>query len=54
MCKKISVNKKLLCREVDPFETLCYRRILKISWMDIVTNKEVLRRSDATLHFVKK
>ena len=42
-----------LCRKVDAFEMWCYRRILKISWKDKVTNKEVLRRSGAKLHFVK-
>ena len=30
-----------LCRKVDAFEMWCYRRILKISWKDKVTNKEV-------------
>ena len=31
----------------------CYRRILKLSWMDKVTNKEVLRRVQTELHFKK-
>jgi hypothetical protein len=29
---------------IEAFEMWCYRRILKISWMDMVTNEEVLER----------
>ena len=31
-------------RRIEAFEMWCYRRILKISWKDHVTNEEVLRR----------
>ena len=35
-------------RRLDAFEMWCYRRILKISWTDRVTNIEVLRRVGET------
>ena len=38
---------------VDAFEMWCYRRMLKISWKDKVSNKEVLKRAQAVLHFRK-
>ena len=31
----------------------CYRRILKISWMDSVKNEVVLKRMQTKLHFVE-
>ena len=31
-------------RRLEAFEMWCYRRMLKISWMDKVTNVEVLER----------
>ncbi|KAI5754035.1 hypothetical protein M8J77_005263 [Diaphorina citri] len=33
-----------LCKKINAFENWCYRRILKISWRDKITNREVLRR----------
>ena len=34
-----------LCRKkLDAFETWLYRRMLRISWKDIVTNEDVYRR----------
>ena len=34
-----------LCRKkLDAFETWLYRRMLRISWKDMVTNEEVYRR----------
>ena len=33
-----------MCRKLEAFEMWAYRRILKISWTDRVTNVEVLRR----------
>ena len=33
--------------------TWYYRRMLKISWMDKVTNEEVLNRAGTELHFMK-
>ena len=41
-----------MCRKVDAFEMWCYRRMLKISWMDKVTNVEVLNRMQTKLHFM--
>ena len=35
---------KAMRKKVNAFEMWCYRRILKISWKDRVTNKEVLKR----------
>ena len=29
-------------RRLEAFEMWCYRKLLKISWVDKVTNKEVL------------
>ena len=31
----------------------CYRRMLKISWKDKVTNEEVLNRAGTDLHFLR-
>jgi len=31
-------------RRIEAFEMLCYRRMLKMSWTDMVTNEEVLER----------
>ena len=33
-------------KRITSFEMKCYRKILKISWMEKVTNKEVLSRLD--------
>ena len=33
-------------KRITSFEMKCYRKILRISWMDKVTNKEVLSRLD--------
>lgn len=33
-------------RKLEAFEMWCYRRILRISWVDRITNEEVLRRMD--------
>jgi exonuclease III len=44
---------KKMERKVDAFEMWCYRRILKISWKDKITNKEVLKRMHTVLHFRK-
>ena len=40
-------------RKVDAFEMWCYRRMLKISWKDKITNKEVLKQAQTELHFMK-
>jgi len=31
-------------KRIEAFEMWCYRRMLKISWTDMVTNKEALER----------
>ena len=31
-------------KKIDAFETWLYRRMLRISWKDMVTNEEVYRR----------
>jgi hypothetical protein len=31
-------------KNLESFEMWCYRRILKISWVDKITNEEVIRR----------
>jgi len=40
-----------MCRKVDAFE-MSYRRMLKISYKDRVTNNEVLHKVREDLHFV--
>ena len=39
--------------KINAFEMWCYRRILKISWMDRVKNEEVLYRVQGKLHFME-
>jgi exonuclease III len=51
-CESWTWNKSMR-KKVDAFEMWCYRRMLKISWKDKVTNKEVLHRMQTELHFVK-
>ena len=38
--------------EINAFEFLIYRRILKISWKDRVSNKEVLERMGINMHLL--
>ncbi|CAG9830832.1 unnamed protein product [Diabrotica balteata] len=38
--------------KLEAFEMWCYRRILRISWVDRVTNIEVLRRMDKTCEII--
>ena len=40
-CETLSVS---MAMQTKTFETLLYRRILRISWKDMVTNEEVYRR----------
>ena len=42
----------LMCRKVDAFEMWCYRRMLKLTWKDKVSNKAVLQRLQTKLHFL--
>jgi len=37
---------------VNAFDHLCYRRMLKISWKDKVTNKQVTERINTNLNFL--
>ena len=39
---------KALKKKITAFEMWCYRRILKISWTNTITNEEVLRRVGET------
>lgn len=39
-------------KKTKAFELLCYRRILNISWVDRVTNLEVLRRMDKDMEVI--
>ena len=39
------VFNKSLMKKTGAFETWCYRRILRISWQDFISNKEVYRRA---------
>jgi len=51
-CESWTWNKKMR-QKVDVLELWCYRRLLKISYRDRITNKEVLRRMHTELHFRK-
>ena len=42
-----------MCKKINAFELWCYRRLLKVSWRDKITNEEVLRRVQAQLHFLR-
>jgi len=44
---------KAMRMKINAFEMWCYRRILKISWMDRVKNEEVLYRVQGKLHFME-
>ncbi|KAI5735070.1 hypothetical protein M8J77_013749 [Diaphorina citri] len=35
---------KIFGKKINAFEQWCYRRMLKVSWIEKVTNKEILRR----------
>jgi len=51
-CESWTWNKAML-KKVNAFEHWCYRRMLKISWKDKITNKEVLKRVNTNLNFLK-
>ena len=40
-------------KKIDAFEFWCYRRMLKVSYVDRVINNEVLKRMHTELHFRK-
>src|SRR6478736_9698393 len=44
---------KAMEKRINAFEQWCYRRMLKISWKDRVTNLEVLNRIQTKMHFLK-
>ena len=52
-CESWTWNKTLE-RKIDAFEMWCYRRMLKISWKDKVSNNEVLQRIQSKMHFRKQ
>ena len=39
---------------IKAFELWCYRRILKVSWKDKITNKEILKRCNITKRWQKE
>ena len=43
-CESWTITEEIR-RRIDAFEMWCYRRIMKISWKDRITNIEVLRRA---------
>ena len=51
-CESWTWNKAMQKR-IDAFEYWCYRRMLKISYVDRVSNKEVLNKMHTELHFKK-
>ena len=48
-----TIKKSLLSR-LDAFEMWVYRRVLKISWMEKITNEEVLRRMGTGREIVRQ
>ena len=48
-----TVTKSLLSR-IDAFEMWVYRRVLKISWTEKITNEEVLRRMGTDREIVRQ
>ena len=41
-------------RKTEAFETWCYRRLLKLSWTERITNEEVFRRAGENRRFLKE
>src|ERR1700731_1962471 len=39
-------------KKVNAFEMWCYRRMLKISWKDKITNEQVLNKVQTEIHFM--
>ena len=50
-CEAWTICKELL-KKIQSFEYWCYRRILKMSWKDKITNEEVLRRMRTDLKLI--
>lgn len=50
-CESWTWNKAMF-KKINAFEMWCYRRMLKISWKDRITNVEVLQRMHTSLHFM--
>ena len=44
---------KAMCKRLSAFELWTYRRILKISWKDKITNEDVLKRVNAKNRLIK-
>ena len=51
-CESWTWNKAMQ-KKIDAFEFWCYRRMLKISYVDRVTDNGVLKRMHTELHFRK-
>jgi len=51
-CESWTWNKAMQ-KKIDAFEFWCYRRMLKISYTDKVSNQKVLERLHTELHFRK-
>ena len=43
---------KAMSKKMNAFEMWCYKRMLKKSWKDRITNVEVLQRMHTSLHFM--
>ena len=43
---------KALQKKINAFEMWCYRRMMKISWKDKISNTEVLEKAQTELHFL--
>ena len=43
-----------VARRIKAFETWCYRRILKVSWINRVTNKEIFYRIKEKPNLLKR
>ena len=50
-CESWTWNEAMF-KKINAFEMWCYRRMLKISWKDRITNVEVLQRMHTSLHFM--
>ena len=46
--------KKESCRRIDVFKLWCYRRMLKISWKEKITNKKVVIRIEKKDEFLQQ
>jgi hypothetical protein len=52
-CESWTLNQDLV-RRIDAFEQWCYRRILKVKWIDKVSNDKVLQRMQQSEMYLHK